>query len=36
VNSGFIDMQDILINSSYIDNDFEFQDLIKKAKLDST
>ena len=36
VNSVLMDMQDNLSNSSYINNDFEFLDLIKKAKLDST
>ena len=36
VNTVFMDMQDNLSNSSYIDDDIEFLDLIKKAKLDST
>ena len=36
VNSVLMDMQDNLSNSSYINDDIEFLELIKKAKLDST
>ena len=36
VNSVFMDMQDNLSNSSYINDDIDFLELIKKAKLDST
>lgn len=36
VNSVFMDMQDNLSNSRYINDDFELQELLRKAMLDST